>query len=460
MEIAVKNKIYVKDPTKQIIDFCRQNLVIDNPEYHKKERMGVWLGNTPRQLQLYEKNGDTYVLPFGCLKSIYAIDKTCPWSNHISPMRRVDYRSRINPYPYQEEAINAAIRARNGIVVMPCGAGKTQTALEIIARLGGKALWLTHTQDLLNQSMNRAKAVYDISKTEYGTITGGKVNIGNAITFATVQTMVKLDLTELRDAFDIIVVDECHKAVGSPTKCMQFYKVVSSLSARYKFGLTATPRRSDGLENTMFALLGGIVHEVSQEAVAGTTCPIKVKQIETGYSPNLDVVLAGDGTLNYASLVDDMIHDEPRFNFVSSYIQACAADGATLVLANRVEYLERLSEGVDGAICLSSLGNTVKAKNIRKEALRRLNNGGIPCLFATYQLAKEGLDVPNLRYVVFATPEKDSTTVIQAAGRVGRKADGKEFGTVVDFIDDFGMYRGWAKKRVGFYKKIQKNIDL
>ena len=87
-----------------------------------------------------------------------------------------------------------------------------------------------------------------------------------------------------------------------------------------------------------------------------------------------------------------------------------------------------------------------------------MNDGEIDCIFATYQLAKEGLDVPNLAYVVFATPEKDETTIIQAVGRVGRKAEGKEFGTVVDFVDDFGMYRNWSKKRVGFYRKLGAEV--
>lgn len=48
--------------------------------------------------------------------------------------------------------------------------------------------------------------------------------------------------------------------------------------------------------------------------------------------------------------------------------------------------------------------------------------------------------------------------MIQSVGRVGRKADGKEYGTVIDFIDDFGMYRGWAKKRMGFYRKIGAEV--
>ena len=87
-----------------------------------------------------------------------------------------------------------------------------------------------------------------------------------------------------------------------------------------------------------------------------------------------------------------------------------------------------------------------------------LNDGKLNCIFATYQLAKEGLDVPNLRYVVFATPEKDETTIIQASGRVGRKALGKDCGVVIDFVDAFGMYKGWWKKRLSVYKKLGYDI--
>ena len=87
-----------------------------------------------------------------------------------------------------------------------------------------------------------------------------------------------------------------------------------------------------------------------------------------------------------------------------------------------------------------------------------MNCGEIDCIFATYQLAKEGLDIPNLRTVVFATPEKNETSVTQAAGRVARKYEGKEFGVIVDFVDDFAMFKGWAKKRNGIYKKLGYDI--
>lgn len=452
MKFIVSNKITVLEPTKAFQNWCNDSLVLDNPEYVKKMRMGLWLGNTPPKIYLYEQDDDILILPFGCLQEISKRFE----GQFISSIRRskaFDYQSHINLYPYQKNAVEAILRAKNGILVMPCGSGKTQTALEIIARLGLKALWVTHTQDLLNQSLNRAKAVLDCGQSSYGTITSGKINIGASITFATVQTLSKISLSQYRDEWGVVVVDECHKAVGAPTKTMQFYKVLSALSCRYKIGLTATPKRADGMERAMTALLGDVVCEIPKSAVADTTCPVRVETIATGYKPDLNIALCGDGTINYAGLVQDLTHDEERFRFVLNYING--ALGPTLVLANRVEYLERLNEAyIASSVCLSTLGNSKAAKAERKEALRKLNDGELDCVFCTYQLAAEGLDVPNLKYVLFATPEKDPTRIQQASGRVGRKAPDKNCGTVIDFVDEFGMYKGWAKKRESVYKKL------
>lgn len=443
----------VKEPTPELLAWCEGTLVLPNPDFAKKERMGLWTGNTPRTITLYERIGTAVIIPFGCVQKLMLMFPEYLFWSHIKPSKAFSVSSNINLYPYQEEAVKKALNVRNGVIVMPCGSGKTQTALEIIARLGVPTLWLTHTQDLLNQSMTRAKSVLNCGG--YGTITGGKVNVGTGITFATVQTMARIDLTELKDSFGCIVVDECHKAIGSPTKVMQFYKVLSSLSCRYKFGLTATPKRADGLERSMFALIGDVIHEVSKQEVKDTTCPVFVRQIETGYVPDMDIALAGDGTLNYAGLVDDMTQDKERREVVLWEIEARASWGAMLVLTNRVKYAQELSDAFSGrSVCLSTLGNSKAGKAARKEALRKLNDGELDAVFATYQLAKEGLDVPNLRTVVFATPEKDPTTVEQSAGRVGRKYPGKDCGVVLDFVDDFGMLRGWAKKRANLYKKL------
>lgn len=462
MRIIVNSKVSIIDPSPKIEQWVKDNLIFNNPEFYKKERLGKWTGNTSRYIWLYEQVGDELRVPFGCIRSIWALcsqDTSC--EAEFAPISPFNYDSHINLYPYQEKAVTATLERKNGVLVMPCGSGKTQCGLEIISRIGGRALWLTHTQDLLNQSKKRAESV--LGAVGAGTITAGKVDIGQGITFATVQTMAKIDLQEYQNLWNIVIVDECQHCCGSPTKVTQFYRVVSNLCARYKIGLTATPKRADGLEQSMFALLGEKIHEVSRDDVAHTTCPVKVLVIPTGWQPDYDCVLMGDGTIDYMKVIDNMIHDKERYSVIWSSIAGLYHSGAIIVLANRVEFLQRLcdsyNKGQAGkAICLSGMGQSKKAKAERKAALEALNDGEIDCIFATYQLAKEGLDVPNLRYIIFATPERDETTVVQSVGRVGRKAEGKEFGTVIDFVDDFGMYKGWAKKRQGYYRKIGAEV--
>ena len=449
----VNNRIRVLDPTDEMYKWAHKNLVIDNPEYFKKLRMNKWLGDMPEYIYLYETVGSELWLPFGTITDFYRqFHDECVLKNAISEKRPVQYDSNIELYDYQDQVVNIAIGKRNGVIVMPCGSGKTQAALEIVSRIGGRCLWLTHTYDLLNQSMSRAKSVLTTGA-RYGKITAGKADIGEGITFATVQTLSKLDLSQYKSVWDVIIVDECQHCCGSPTRVTQFYKVVNSLSARYKFGLTATPKRADGLEKAMFALLGGVICRITKDQVADTTCPVKVETVQTGYVPDYNAVLLGDGTIDYSRLVDDMIHDPERFELVREKIESL--DGSAIVLANRVDYLRRLHEAYSGrSICLSLLGQSKKAKEERKAALRQLEAGELNCIFATYQLAKEGLDVPSLRYIVLVTPERDETTVVQSVDRVGRKAEGKDHGTVVDFVDNFGMFKGWAKKRAGYYKKL------
>ena len=345
MQINVDAKIRIKDPTPAIKEWCRNSLVIDNPEYYKMERLGKWTGNTPQTIQLYEVVGDEYYIPFGCLQKIWSLCvRGIQWNVNIGPIRAFNYDSHINLYQYQNKAVNEVVRRKNGILVMPCGSGKTQSGLEAIARIGGRALWLTHTQDLLNQSKKRAESV--LGNPGCGTITAGKVNIGEGITFATVQTMANIDLSQFRDYWDIIICDECQHCAGSPTRVTQFYKVMSSLCARYKIGLTATPKRADGLERSMFALLGGIIHEIKGEEV-DTTCPIKVQKIDTGWMPDLDSILAGDGTIEYHKLVADLVANRQRMELVGDVINEYAQQGGMIVLANRLRYLDALKDYCD-----------------------------------------------------------------------------------------------------------------
>ena len=168
-----------------------------------------------------------------------------------------------------------------GILQSPAGSGKTQMGIALVKRFGKKALWLTHTLDLLKQSKERAELYMD--KRVIGTITEGKVNIGSGITFATIQTMCKLDLSQYKNLWDTIIVDECHRCSGTPTAMTQFYKVLNSLAARHKIGLSATVHRSDGMIEATYALLGHVVYTVPDKAVGDKIMKVGILPVGTGW---------------------------------------------------------------------------------------------------------------------------------------------------------------------------------
>lgn len=207
MKLIVDNVIKIINAEPIIEKYCKINLEINNPQYARNERLGFPTYNIPRRLYWYEKRGKDLIIPFGCLKDIY---KLYPIKEDyiikLPSLTNIYYKSNIKLFDYQEKAKNEALKSKNGVIVMPAGSGKTQTALQLISELGLKTLWITHTYDLLNQSYDRAKS--NLENVELGKIAAGKIDIGTHITFATVQTLVKLDLSSFKNEWGCIVVDE------------------------------------------------------------------------------------------------------------------------------------------------------------------------------------------------------------------------------------------------------------
>ena len=186
MRVVVSNEIAVHDPTLELVTWCKKNLVVSNPEWERKFRMKLWLGDTPERLWLYSVDGDSLILPYGVLETIYPLLGDAEITTDFPEKRPVDYKSTIELYDYQEVAVDALFEHGFGILESKAGSGKTQMGLALVAKLGCKTLWLTHTKDLLDQSRKRASMYMDTSL--FGEITAGKVNVGKGITFATVQT--------------------------------------------------------------------------------------------------------------------------------------------------------------------------------------------------------------------------------------------------------------------------------
>lgn len=451
MRAIISNEIKVT-ATPEIMKYCKDNLILNNPEYIKKEKMGFWIGDTPKKLYIYQTNQGNAIIPFGELNNIWNIIKDYEIVTDFCN-KKIDIKGDISLYDYQRKAVEEAKRKKGGVLISAAGSGKTQMGIALIKEFGLKALWLAHTKDLLSQSKTRFKQYFGCS---IGTITGGKVEIGD-VTFATVQTMHRLNLQDYQNEFSLIVVDECHRVCSSPAKLTMFGKVINSLKARYKYGLTATAHRSDGMIRTMFAYLGDICYEVPASATENKTMKASIKQIETNFKLEYDAdCIESDGTLNYTKFISELCSDKNRNKEIAKDILS-NKDCSCLVLSSRLDQLRQLRELVGYGVMIDGGMTSKKGKKQREDAIKDMQDGKEKLLFASYNLAKEGLDIPCLERLFLVSPQKDKAIIIQSVGRIERKCNKKQ-PVVYDYIDSVGMCMNMWKKRKSIYRKNNNNI--
>ena len=455
MRVIIDERITIIDPTPEVVEWAERELKFPNPEYAKKERLGFWTGKTPKYIYMYELYPNRLVVPSGCEDEVL---RFAEWDISKVRMDRplmevIDFRSEVPLYDYQEKAVEEMLFHDYGILQAPAGSGKTQMGIAMIGVLRLKALWLTHTVDLLNQSRDRALQYMD--KADLGTITGGKVNVGRVITFATVQTMTKLDLAQFRDEWDVIIVDEVHRVAGSPTTVTMFSRVLNSLNARRKYGLSATVHRADGLIKTTFALVGPVRYIVPKEEVESRVMQVGIHPVFT--KQRLIDCYDTDGTLIYARMVNELVHNDARNRLIVEEL-ARNADRPSLILSDRLIHLEILMSLLPNgmwqkAVMISGKMTSKKGKEERQQALEDMRTGKKKYLFATYSLAKEGLDIPCLERLYLTTPQKDSAIITQSVGRIARTCEGKDNPICIDFVDEFDYLKRAYKKRWTTYRK-------
>lgn len=431
--MTITKHIELKNVPIVLEKWIKDHLTINNPDYEKNIRLGFWNGNTPKTLDLYEKIDDSYIVPFGIKDRLEAffIQRGLPYEKRIKHIKKpieIDYRGDITLFDYQLPAIKGMLSKDNGILISPTGSGKTLMALYLLRYRQVKTLWITHTHDLLRQSKNTAKKLYGNS---IGEISDGKVDIQD-ITFAMVQTLDNLDLTKYQDEWEQLIIDETHRATGTPTKVKMFYKIITNLNARYKLGVTATlfPTKN-GMDSVPFHLIGDVLYEVKKENIKRVNAIHVPVYLDTKES---DYYLNTDRTLKYMDLVDYLVYNQERNNAIVDELIKHKNE-YNFVLSNRNDHLKLLIESISRFTDSYHLLIGGEKKKNREKILNDFREGKINYLFSNYQLAKEGLDVPIANRLHLVFPVKDKITLIQSKGRVERIHSGKNNALVLDYVD-------------------------
>lgn len=125
-----------------------------------------------------------------------------------------------------------------------------------------------------------------------------------------------------------------------------------------------------------------------------------------------------------------------------------------LILSDRLEHLERLISLLPEDMQKQAIFVSGKSKTKeRDKAMEKMRSGELKYLFATYSLAKEGLDIPRLDRLFLVTPQKDYAVITQAIGRIARTYENKDEPICYDYVDAEPYLTRCYKKRCTSYRK-------
>jgi DNA excision repair protein ERCC-3 len=215
-----------------------------------------------------------------------------------APLAVCARRDVFTPYAYQEAAVKAFVAAGHGVIVLPCGAGKTVVGLLAIEALATRTLVLTSSREAAAQWKRELCAKANLAADQVAVYEGARTPHVGPITITTYSMMTKrggggasghTHFDRLAaEPWGLIIYDEVH-LVPAP-----IFQLSAQLQARRRLGLTATLVREDGRETDVFALIGPKRYEVGWRMleqsghIAAATC----FEVRVAMSPGRSIAYA------------------------------------------------------------------------------------------------------------------------------------------------------------------------
>lgn len=316
---------------------------------------------------------------------------------------------------------NLRREARNRpIAVLPCGAGKTVCASEIIRRAtarGLKTLFVAHRIELVMQAFRR---IVDHSEREIipGIIAPDQEPQPSLpVQVASIQTLHR---RKLYPPADLVIIDEC-----SHVRASSWSEVLDNYKNSMLIGLTATPFRLDG--KGLGSIFGSIVVGATYEQLCSRGYLHK-PEVYAPSIPDLSGLRTRMGEYSAAEL-------EPRVkmlvgDIVTHWLRLCPGK-RTVAFAVSIEHSHAIVEQFLAAGVRSEHIDGTTPKLDRAAAIARLESGETKVL-SNCEILGEGVDIPALEVAILARPTASLALHIQQVGRVMRLCDGKDGALILD----------------------------
>ena len=307
----------------------------------------------------------------------------------------------------------------------------TIIALELFRQKKQKTLLVVHRGHLLQQYENDIKKYF--KNIDLGIIQGKNESIGD-ITIATIQTLGKV-VDKYRDSFGMVIVDEVQEYITKKR-----LKTIQALNARYLYGMSGTPDRTDGQGRAIFWTFGDIIMEKSID---------QIQPVIYRYKSNVHIPIS-----EYAEMITNLIENEKRNALIVNLTNEKIKHGRrVLLLTKRVAHIDILKRLIPKSIALYSGTSSDILKKLRS------NKATFSVLIGTYSLLATGSDVPSLDTLVFAGDLKSSVLNQQSIGRIVRVFEGKQDPEVIDIVDNKnGILYNQARERFKLYNKLNWQV--
>ena len=312
---------------------------------------------------------------------------------------------------YQKDCINAINNVKSGAVLVSMATGLGKTVVFSRIKRQGKVLILSHREELVHQPLK----YYDCP---CGIEQGDNHSNGEEVVSASVQSMInRLDKFN-PDHFDTIITDEAHHAAAPSYK-----KIYSHFKPRLHVGFTATPNRGDKVR--LDDVFDSIVFQRDLRWGILNNWLSDVKCIRVRVSYDLRKVKRKMGDFVVGDLDRAVNNSDANAEIADIYNKF--AKGQTLIFATSVAHAENIASHIPGAVVVSQ-----KTKN-RKQIISDFTNRKIKCI-VNCMIFTEGTDMPLIETVIIARPTQNASLYTQMVGRGLRKADGKDFLTLIDCV--------------------------
>lgn len=362
-------------------------------------------------------------------------------------------KDEIVPNKMQEDALGQIQALRDqgsdrGLVVSATGTGKTYLAAFDVKRARPKRmLFLAHREQILEKSCASFQKVIGGPDDDFGILSGNHQDVNAKYLFATVQTMAKeANRTRFaRDAFDYILIDEVHHA-GAET----YQRIIDYFTPKFFLGMTATPERSDDFN--IFALFNyQLAYEIRlQDALEERMlCPFHYVGVhDFEFDSASDNQLVDDYNQAVASNKDVKRYSQQVLELLSSHdrvkyvLQAADYYGYSgdqlhgLVFCANVGEAEAIATEFTRQGHLATALSGKDSVERRNQVVTQLEEGEIDYI-VTVDIFNEGIDIPCVNQVIFLRNTNSRIIYVQQLGRGLRKALGKDYVEIIDFIGNY-----------------------